>query len=125
MIQSILGNFEYSQPENVRVYHVIGLSLFIIFPICIVKSTKAWSCSPIITFAYITYCSFVLIIEVFIYWSYGVEYDKVVYFKVDLNFFDAFGAIFFAFMSQPNFYSSISDLGKNDLIHQKKVSLMY
>ena len=64
----------------------------------------------------------VLFVEVFLYCgSKAWINEKVSYFKINLEFFDGFGATFFAYMSQPNYYEIIGDLEKRDCVHQKRV----
>lgn len=97
------------------------VSIAVIFPVCLVKDLKSFKYAPLVSFCAIGYCCAVLFIETFFYWAYDRRPRKVVYFRVDMNFFNSFGITFLAFMCQGTYYESLKGVQKRDLFHQKRV----
>lgn len=125
MIQSILITFHYDNPESYRPYHVLFVSIFIVFPICLVKTAKSFKFAPMIPFISISYCCLVLFIESFFYWVYDKKSHKILYFRLDMNFFSAFGMTFLAYMCQGNYFESMRGIEKRDAFHQKRVFIHF
>jgi amino acid permease len=121
MFQSILITLGYTDPTALRPYHVIATSILVVFPICLVNDLKSFKYAPMISFCAIGYCCVVLFVEAFIYWEYDNAPRKIVYFRVDMNFFDSFGITFLSFMCQGAYYEALKGVDKRDLFHQKRV----
>jgi len=121
MFRAILITFGYTDPTTFRPYHVIGISILVVFPICLVKDLKSFKYAPMISFCAIGYCCIVLFVEVFVYWGYDNTPRRIVYFRVDMNFFDSFGMIFLSYVCQGAYYEALKGVDKRDLFHQKRV----
>jgi amino acid permease len=122
MIQRILLNAGVSNPEKCRTWHIALLSVFIIFPLSLLKGVTKLRYATILSITSIAYTTLITIIELPFFWiNSKTSIDKLVVFRVDWSFFSAFGITFFAFMSQTGFYTAIEQLTKRDDAHLRTV----
>lgn len=126
MIQGVLqsANFDDNERAFYKPYHIVATSLFIVFPVCLLRSVDSFRYATLLSIGAIVYTSLILIIELpFYLTSDEISFD-VRYFIFDLNFFKAFGLTFFAFYCQIGFFPAIENLVKLDLKHIRKVKLL-
>ncbi len=122
MIQRVMKNFGVTDPEQYRNYHIMALSVVVIFPVCLLRDVSNLRYATILSIFSITYTTVILVIELPFYWINEVaSMNKLVLFRLDWSFFSAFGITFFAFMSQTGFYAAIERLSKRDPPHLTKV----
>ena len=107
-------------PEDYRTYHILGIAV-LVFPICLLKSVSALRYATFVSIGAIAYTAVVLVIEMPYFWG-TEEAGKLEYFKLNWDFFSAFGIVFFAFTCQPGFYASLDKLKKRDEDHKTKVA---
>ena len=122
MIQRVMKNFSVDKTEQYRTYHIILVSIFIVFPVCLLRGVSNLRYATILSMLSISYTTIILIIELPFYWINGkASLSNLVWFRLDWSFFSAFGITFFAFMSQTGFYAAIERLSKRDPPHLTKV----
>lgn len=115
-------NFNVDNPAQYKIWHVIGLSVVMVFPVCLLRDVSNLRYAAILSILSISYTTIVVLIELPMYWLNGKNDDqKVEYFKFNWGFLSAFGITFFAFMSQTGFYAAIERLTKRDTTHLTKV----
>ncbi len=108
--------------KEYRTTHIMGLSICIIFPLCLLESLSALRYATLLSLASIAYTSLLVIVELPMYWKNATgRLSKVVYFNLDRDFFSAVGITFFSFVSQTSFYAATEKLLKRDTEHLKKV----
>eukprot|EP00826_Nyctotherus_ovalis_P035269 TRINITY_DN3016_c0_g1_i2.p1 TRINITY_DN3016_c0_g1~~TRINITY_DN3016_c0_g1_i2.p1 ORF type:complete len:393 (-),score=67.52 TRINITY_DN3016_c0_g1_i2:161-1339(-) len=123
MIQRIMLSAGVTNCINYRTYHVIALSVVVIFPLCLLEGVDNLRYATIVSITSIAYTTLITIIELPFYWVNGkASVDRITYFNLDWSFFSAFGITFFAFMSQTSFYSAIEKLGKRDDTHLRTIT---
>ena len=126
MVQRVLKNFNVENPEQYKNYHIMGLSLVVIFPACLLRSVSNLRYVTILSMLSITYTTVIIIVELPFYWINGkISMDKLVLFRLNWSFFSAFGITFFAFMSQTGFYAATEKLVKRDEPHLRKVCFSF
>lgn len=125
MFQGLLTDFKVTEPEKYKVWHVGGISLFIIFPVCLLRSVNKLRYGTLISIGAIAYSSIVLFVELFLYWDSEKISREIEYFRFDANFFSAFGITFFAFYCQVSFFPSLENVSKLDEPHIKRVILSF
>jgi len=122
MIQRIMQNAGVEDYDSYRNYHVILLSICVIFPITLLKGVNRLRYATILSITSISYTTIIAIVELPFYWVNGIaDIDKLTLFRLDWTFFSAFGITFFAFLSQTGFYSAIEQLTKRDDAHLRTV----
>lgn len=123
MIQRLMKEFKVTNPEQYKNYHIVGFSVIVIFPICLLRDVSILRYATILSILSIAYTTIIVIIELPFYWINGkASMNDLKLFKLDWSFFNAFGITFFAFMSQTGFYAAIERLTKRDPQHLKKVN---
>jgi len=123
LVQRILKNFGGTDTENLRTYHIIALSVFIVFPVCLLKSVSMLRYATILSIFSISYMTIIILIELPYYWSKGlVSFNDIVWVKLNPSFFSAFGITFFSFASQTSFYAANESLVKRDERHLNKIT---
>ena len=118
LVQGALRGFGVESRADFKTYHIIAVSL-ITFPMCLLKSVNSFRYATFITIGAIGYTAILLLIQMPYYWKYDTH---MTLFKLDWNFFNAFGITFFAFTCQPGFYSALDKLKKRDEEHKIKVA---
>ena len=122
LIQRVMMNFNVANPHNYRVYHIICVSVLIIFPLCTLRDVSKLRYATIISMISIFYTVAVVIIEMPFYWIYGkASASNIKYFVFDWSFLSAFGITFFAYMCQTGFYAATEKIAKRDPPHLFKV----
>lgn len=121
MIQGFLKGVGVGSPLDYKTYHIIGASLFILFPVCMLRSVDSFRYATLISIGAILYTSLVLLIGLPIYLTDTETKIELIPFKFNLDFFKAFGLTFFAFYCQIGFFPAIENLVKLDDPHIKKV----
>jgi len=122
MIQRVMKNFGVTDTEQYKNWHIIGLSICLVFPVCLLRGVSNLRYATILSIFSISYTTIILIIELPFYWSKGyASLDKIVWYKFNTDFFGAFGITFFAFMSQTGFYAATERLTKRDESHLKTI----
>jgi len=121
MVQGLLKDFDVSNPEEYKIWHVCGVSLFILFPICLLKDVSGLRYGTFISIGAVLYTSILLLIELFLFWDTDKAAKEISFFRFDANFFSAFGITFFAFYCQANFFSSVKNMAKLDEVHLNRV----
>ncbi len=123
MIEIVMRTLGVEHPETYRTYQILIVAVCITFPASLPRHVTDWTVAPAIPISCLVYCCAVLFVEVFMYWNHGALSNNtaVTYFRLNFDFFDAFGTTFFAYMSQPNYFEVIKDLEKRDCAHQKRV----
>lgn len=105
-------------PESYRVYHIIIIAI-IVFPACLLKSVNSLRYATFVSIGAIFYTAVLLVMEMPFFWD---GKGKLELFKLNWDFFSAFGITFFAFTCQPGFYSALDKLSKRDEGHKVKVA---
>eukprot|EP00826_Nyctotherus_ovalis_P060020 TRINITY_DN8395_c0_g1_i1.p2 TRINITY_DN8395_c0_g1~~TRINITY_DN8395_c0_g1_i1.p2 ORF type:complete len:134 (+),score=30.19 TRINITY_DN8395_c0_g1_i1:662-1063(+) len=123
MFQGLLKDFGVSNYADYKIVHICGVSLLILFPICMIDKVSRLSYGMYLSVIAVLYTSVVLLVELFFFWNTDRFLKEVVYFRFDANFFSAFGITFFAFYCQVNFFSSVKNMIKLDEPHLNKVML--
>lgn len=122
MIRRVLTNFDVKDPESYRVIQIVALSVFVVFPVCLLRSVSNLRYATILSIFSITYTTVILIIELPMYWINGkAKVEKLELFKFDWSIFSAVGITFFSFMSQTSFYAATETLSKRDAPHLTRV----
>ena len=115
VIQCIMVNFDVANSERYRSYHVVLVSIVIIFPLCLLRNINNFRYIIILSVFAILYTTLIALIELPYFWKNGIaSLDNLVLFRFDWSFFTSFGIIFFSFMCQPTFYLSTSKLLNRD-----------
>jgi amino acid permease len=123
MIQGLLKDFKVEDPEQYKILHVCVVSLFILFPVCLLKDVSGLRYGTFISIGAVLYTSILLLIELFFFWDSEKAAKEIVFFLFDANFFSAFGITFFAFYCQANFFTSVKNMLKLDEEHLNKVRI--
>ena len=106
--------------RNYRLYHIIGVSI-LTYPLCLLRSVNSLRYATFVSIGAIAYTAIILVIQVPFFWGTPMQGDLEL-FKLDWNFFNAFGITFFAFTCQAGFYAALDKLEKRDEVHMKKVA---
>jgi len=118
LIQGVLTQLDVYDPAQYRLYHIVAISAFT-FPLCLLKSVNSLRYATFVSIGAICYTAILLIIQMPYFWE---KPAKLVLFKLDWNFFNAFGITFFAFTCQAGFYGALDKLKKRDEDHKTKVA---
>ena len=123
MCQGVLTDFGMTEKEakTYQPYHVICMSLFIVFPVCCLKKVNSLRYGTLLSIGAVIYTCLVLFVELFFFWDFEKAKREVVWFRFDSNFFSAFGVTFFAFYCQVGFFPALENLLKLDEPHIKKM----
>ena len=122
MIQGVLNDFNVQDYQTYKPYHILATSVFIIFPVCLLKNVNNLRYATLVSIAAVLYTCLLLLVELFFYWDLEKAKKEIVWFKFDANFFSAFGITFFAFYCQVGFFPALENLSKLDKAHISKVS---
>ena len=117
-----MENFEVANPQQYRFWHILIVSLGIVFPLCMLKAVNRLRYAAMITIAAIVFTAVLLIVELPFYWERPDLQGKFDWVKFDWGFLNAFGITFWAFTCQTSFFSSMEGLEKCDTAHKYKVS---
>jgi len=121
LIQGIMENLEVPGAQNYRLFHILLVSAFIVFPLCLFRSVDAFRYISLISILGIFYTALLLIIELPFFYMNPELQGKLELFKLNWGFFNAFGITFFAFTCQPGFFAAIEKLKKKDYEHKSKI----
>jgi amino acid permease len=121
MIQGVLTNVGIANAASYRIYHIVGVSLVILFPVCMLRGVDSLRYATMISIGAIIYVSIILLILLPFHLNDESVKVNIVYFKFDMNFFKAFGITFFAFYCQIGYFSAIENLLRLDELHIRKV----
>lgn len=121
MVQAVLRGFGCTNPEELRLYHIIGTSIIVIFPICLLWSINTLRYATLLSIGAVIYTSILLIVELPFYWDSEKAEKEIKYFYFSPEIFGAFGITFFAFYCQVGFFPAIENLEKYDTLHINKL----
>ena len=122
IIQRIMINFEVENPDKYRLYHIMGVSIFAIFPLCLIRDVTNFRYIVVLSLFSLAYTTIITVIELPFFWKNNIaSFDNMTWFKLDWSFFTAFGITFFCYMSQPNFYGAVEKLNHRDPVNIKRV----
>lgn len=119
-----MGNLKLiDNPKDIRIYQIVFTSVFIVFPLCLMKTVNSLRYPALLTIFAIVYTAVLLIVELPFYWGRKDLQGELVLFKIDWGIFNAFGITFWSFTAQTSFYSSFEELTKDkkDTPHKYKV----
>ena len=123
LIQGALTALDVTEPTHYRTIHIIAVAALVL-PLCMLKSVNSLRYATFVSIGAIAYTAILLVVQFpFFYSGDGASLrGEIEYFKLDWNFFNAFGITFFAFTCQPGFYSALDKLAKRDEDHKIKVA---
>lgn len=125
MIEIVMEVMGMEDAKQYRTLQIVLVCVLFTFPSSLPKHVTSCKIAPAFTMTCLIYCCVLLLAEIIPYWKHGALNSKISYFKLNMDFFDAFGTTFFAYMCQPNYFEVIKDLEKRDCNHQKRVLLIY